>query len=125
MSAIATSRSQVRWGLTLVVLGVGMALIVYSLAFMLATYQGLDYRCTVAGPTSPLAEVTEESVVRGEFAHWPLRRQCTQPRADGTGVIVTRSDGWTGTILLITSLSIALGGVILTAVGSIRSVARD
>jgi hypothetical protein len=118
MSAIATSRSHVRWGLTLIVLGLGLALIVYTCAFMLATYQGLDYKCTVDGPRSPLAEVTEAPVVTGEFIHWPLGRQCTAPRADGTGVVVTRSADWTGTILLVTSLSIALGGVVLTAVGT-------
>lgn len=87
-------------------------------AHFLATYQGLDYKCTVDGPHSPFALITEAPVAVGRFGHWPLGRECEWPLADGTGTIVAHSESWTGTFALVSSLVIAFGGLVLTAVGN-------
>jgi hypothetical protein len=114
------------WGFALLALGLFLGLAIYCLWFVASTYQGLDYKCLVEGPYSPLAVVSEASgIVTGRFGHWPLGRECEWLRADGAGTIVAQSNNWTGSVELLASTGIALSGTYLAVCGSVRPQHRD
>jgi H+/Cl- antiporter ClcA len=112
-----------RWrrrGTILLITGVLCALIVFTLVYLGATYQGLDYKCWTAGPRSPLAEISEDpAVVTGSFSYWPIGRECEWRRAGGDGTVVVPSD-WAGTGAVLLPLLIALGGLFLIGLRRFR-----
>lgn len=110
-------------GISLIVVGVIAALCVVGLAWLTATYGGLDYKCVVDGPrreSAPFAVASEAVRVHGSFSSWPLGRACEWERADGQG-FVTAGPSWTTTIILLVWIAIASVGAVLLAVGGART----
>ena len=84
---------------------------VVGLAWLTATYGGLDYKCVVEGPrreSAPFAVASEAVRVHGSFSSWPLGRACEWEWADGQG-FVTAGPGWT-TIASVGAVVLATGG---------------
>lgn len=107
-------------GISLIVVGVIAAVGVVAVAWLSATYGGLDYKCVVEGPrrtAAPFALASEAVRVSGSFSFWPLGRACDWQRADGQG-FVTAGPGWTTTIIFLVGVGIASIGGLLLAVGS-------
>lgn len=110
-------------GISLIVVGVIAALCVVALAWLSATYGGLDYKCLVEGPrrvSAPFAVTSEAVRVHGSFSWWPLGRACNWQRADGQG-FVTAGPGWTTTITFLVCAAVASVGGVLIAIGNVRS----
>jgi hypothetical protein len=94
-------------GLIAVVLGLFLA--VGELA--IGNYKGATFKCSVEGPSSELAEISERSdVVTGYPTMWPLGRGCEWDRADGPGTIV--------------ALGLLGGGIALAGSALLRPVRR-
>jgi hypothetical protein len=105
-------------GLIAVVLGLFLA--VGELA--IGNYKGATFKCSVEGPSSELAEISERSdVVTGYPTMWPLGRGCEWDRADGPGTIATYSGSWPGTIV---ALGLLGGGIALAGSALLRPVRR-
>lgn len=110
-------------GISLIVVGVVAALCVVALAWLSATYGGLDYKCVVEGPrraSAPFAVASDVVRVYGSFSLWPLGRACYRQRTDGQG-FVTAGPGWTTTIIFLVWVAVASVGGVLLAVGNART----
>ena len=109
-----------RIGTILLIVGGLLAVSVFGFTTFVAGYKGIQYRCLVEGPSSPLAEVSERSgIVQGHLSLWPLGRSCEWARADGKGTVMAYPS-WTNTFIVGSGLAIAAGGVALTIVGRAR-----
>jgi hypothetical protein len=116
MDGAADKPAARRWGLLLLAIGLTMGLATLGISFAVASYQGLDYKCIVEGPFSPVAAIGEASgVVTGQFGLWPLGRECEWLRADGEGTVVANSGDWTGTFAIGVSVGIVVAGMLLIA----------
>ena len=120
MSVSAGRSRRRRWGAIAFVGGITVAFFIYVIVYFGATYQGLDSRCFISGPRSPLAQVSEVPSVEGNFSHWPLGRECEWRRADGGGTVIARSEGWPETIAVLLSASVALAGLGLMTSAAVR-----
>ena len=108
-----SASQRARFGTGLIVAGLGAAALVTAGAYLVAMHGGLDYACSVEGPFSPLAEVSERAgVVSGGFSLWPLGRSCTWPAAGGSGTVLA-SSGWGNTVFVAALLGVAAAGVAL------------
>lgn len=123
VSAVARQR---RLGASLLVAGALAALMTVLTAYVAAAYGGMDYKCLVEGPRSPLAEVSERSdIVSGRFSLWPLGRACEWARADGNGWVTATPDNWAGTVGVLVASAVALlgAGLLWSAARSDRAAA--
>ena len=94
-----------------------------GLAWLTATYGGLDYKCAVEGPrreSAPFAVASEVVRVHGSLSSWPLWRACEWERADSQG-FVTAGPSWTTTIVLLVCIAVAPVGAVVLAVGGART----
>jgi hypothetical protein len=110
-------------GISLIVVGVIAALCVVALAWLAATYGGLDYKCLVEGPrrvSAPFAVTSEAVRVHGSFSWWPLGRACNWQRADGQGFVLA-GPGWITTITFLVCAAVASVGGVLIAIGNART----
>ena len=106
------TRLRKRVGATVFFLGVVMWLIGAAGTHFVTNYQGAEYNCLVAGPSSPLAYPLEASPVSAGFSWWPVGRECEWHTATGDTVVV-RTDDWTATVVLHGIGAIALMGGLL------------
>jgi hypothetical protein len=110
-------------GISLIVVSAIAALSVVALAWLSATYGGLDYKCLVEGPrrvSAPFAVTSEAVRVHGSFSWWPLGRACNWQREDGQGFVIA-GPGWTTTITFFVCAAVACAGGVLVAIGNART----
>lgn len=112
-----------RLGLLICATGAFVALGITFLSYVPAMYKGADYKCLVEGPSSPLAEISERpGLVTGSFSLWPLGRECTWRRADGTGTVSVNSGNWAATGFAASAALLSLAGAGLAASARRRSL---
>ena len=107
-------------GISLIVVGVLAGVCVFALAWLSATYGGLDYKCLVEGPrrvSAPFAVTSEAVRVHGTFSWWPLGRACNWQRADGQGFVIA-GPGWSTTVTSLVCAAVASVGGVLVAIGN-------
>jgi hypothetical protein len=109
--AKATER-RTRLGATLFAIGTAVWFLVVAAVHLTSSYQGADYRCSVAGPWSSVASASEASFARGDFSWWPIGRVCEWHMANGD-IDVVRTADWGGTVLVYGIAAVAVWGAVL------------
>ncbi len=115
MRPAAEERRRILRAVSLCTLGLGLLAVAAS--YVLASYQGVDYKCITSGPFHPGAVVSEGDIVVGGFSWWPLGRSCEWDRADGNGRLSAQSGSFPASAITYTLIA---GGTLGAAASVVR-----